>query len=91
MNEDIKILCEAAQALQNVRTTLAYQLTPEAVDRLLEPIQKALAPESFLQHVELTGPFVAAHNAKVEDALLALQDRDFCPDEIMEFIRSLRL
>jgi hypothetical protein len=28
----------ALQALQHVRTTLAYQLTPEAVSELLEPI-----------------------------------------------------
>lgn len=40
---------DALQALQHVRTTLAYQLTPEAVSELLEPIQKALEadPQDF--------------------------------------------
>jgi len=33
---------EALEALQSVRTLLAYQLTPEYVSELLEPIQKAL-------------------------------------------------
>jgi len=32
----------ALQALQHVRTTLAYQITPEAVSELLEPIQRVL-------------------------------------------------
>lgn len=33
---------EALAALQSVRTLLAYQLTPEAVSELLEPIQELL-------------------------------------------------
>jgi|SRR5689334_7652109 len=33
---------QAIEALQSVRTLLAYQLTPEAVSELLEPIQRAL-------------------------------------------------
>jgi D-alanyl-D-alanine dipeptidase len=59
---------EALQALQHVRTTLAYQLTPEAVSELLEPIQRVLNG-GILDHVELTVPYIAAHNAKVDKVL----------------------
>lgn len=61
---------EALAALQSVRTLLAYQLTPEAVSELLEPIQSLLDGRgSILEHVELTVPYIAAHNAKVEEAM----------------------
>jgi hypothetical protein len=59
----------ALQALQHVRTTLAYQLTPEAVSELLEPIQRVLDGRgSILEHVELTVPYIAAHNDKADEA-----------------------
>lgn len=66
---------EALQALQHVRTTLAYQLTPEAVDSLLEPIQKALDGE--VKEL-IAGPAVPlwaieTHNSKVEVALRAVE------------------
>jgi hypothetical protein len=63
----------ALQALQHVRTTLAYQLTPEAVSELLEPIQKALDGEVKELIAGPSAPLwvIDSHNAKVEAALLA--------------------
>jgi hypothetical protein len=55
----------ALQALQHVRTTLAYQLTPEAVSELLEPIQ------SFLEADPKVSRTAGLHNAKVEEAMQA--------------------
>jgi hypothetical protein len=91
----------ALQALQHVRTTLAYQLTPEAVSELLEPIQRVLNG-SILDHVELTVPYITAHNAKVDEALgevaacaQAYEDGDEDRHKLwkvaLHSIRSLRL
>lgn len=72
----------ALQALQHVRTTLAYQLTPEAVSELLEPIQEALA----------LYPDLAAHDAKVERALQMIESDDsVLYATAADAIRSLRL
>jgi hypothetical protein len=94
---------EALQALQHVRTTLAYQLTPEAVSELLEPIQKALDGE--VKEL-IAGPSVPlwaidSHNAKVEEALEASyrccrahhdgSGFNDLFDAVDEAIRSLRL
>jgi hypothetical protein len=88
----------ALQALQHVRTTLAYQLTPEAVDSLLEPIQKALDGE--VKEL-IAGPSVPlwaidSHNAKVDRALEICEDilepsSDRLEAEMIDAIRSLRL
>jgi hypothetical protein len=89
----------ALQALQHVRTTLAYQLTPEAVSELLEPIQLALHELEQL----ITPSFVNAepfhpvqpvltqtHNAKAT-AVEALARTSCTTDELVAAIRSLRL
>lgn len=52
---------EALQALQHVRATLAYQLTPEAVEELVGSIQRVLEGE----YVLISRAGVANHNAKV--------------------------
>jgi hypothetical protein len=87
----------ALQALQHVRTTLAYQLTPEAVLELLEPIQRALdGSGNILEHVALTVPYIDGHNARVGRCLEICNDvldpgTDRLEFELVETIRSLRL
>jgi hypothetical protein len=87
----------ALQALHHVRATLAYQLTPEAVDRLLEPIQKALdGSGNILEHVSLAIPYIDGHNARVGRCLEICNDilepgTDRLEFELVETIRSLRL
>jgi hypothetical protein len=83
---------QALEALQSVRTLLAYQLTPEAVSELLEPIQKALGDL----------PNITAHNVLARDAetrcSLAMRDSAsrgyvnmIVEHEALQSIRSLRL
>ena len=60
----------ALQALQHVRTTLAYQLTPEAVSELLTPIQSFLdGKDALMMHASLLRGSLEAHNAKVDKVL----------------------
>lgn len=77
----------ALQALQHVRMTLAYQLTPEAVGDLLWPIERALNAEPFhpVQPV-----LTQTHNAKAT-AVEALARTSCTTDELVAAIRSLRL
>ncbi len=82
----------ALQALQHVRTTLAYQLTPEAVSELLRPIAEVLDDL----------PNITAHNILVKDAearcSVAMRDSAsrgyvnmIVEHEALQAIRSLRL
>jgi len=87
---------EALEALQSVRTLLAYQLTPEAVSELLEPIQRVLDGKgNILEHLSLAIPYIDGHNARVESAVNELwncQEQDRNPsDELIASVRSLRL
>lgn len=43
---------EALQALQNIRTTLAYQLTPEAIEGLVGPIQRFLDESEDIEELD---------------------------------------
>lgn len=77
----------ALQALQHIRTTLAHQLTPEAIEGLVGPIQRALEPDPFnpVQPV-LTQP----HNAKVRE-VEAMARTTCSTGDLCAAIRSLRL